>query len=88
MAQLSQRPCLEHLGENHERSLNAKVETIDKVEHDLLLQLPEGPTLYISPCVASWWRGRQLPIVVGTRIGIAKQTVASLAKLKAWGFDV
>ena len=29
-----------------------------------------------------------LPIVVGTRGVIRKQTVASLAKLKAWGFDV
>ena len=29
-----------------------------------------------------------LPIVVGTRGVIPKQTVASLAKLKAWGFDM
>ena len=29
-----------------------------------------------------------LPIVVGTRGAIPKQTVASLAKLKAWGFDM
>ena len=28
-----------------------------------------------------------LPVVVGTRGVIPKQTVASLAKLKAWGFD-
>jgi hypothetical protein len=29
-----------------------------------------------------------LPIVIGTRGVIPKQTVASLAKLKAWGFEV
>ena len=29
-----------------------------------------------------------LPVVVGTRGVIPKQTMTSLAKLKAWGFDV
>lgn len=96
---------------------NPKVKTVDKVEHDrpdLILQLPEGPTVFIEFTVcrddkvverakykedkyrllAEDWAKKHkryptvLPIVVGTRGVIPRQTMTSLAKLKAWGFDV
>jgi hypothetical protein len=72
------------------------VKTVDQVERnhpDLILQLPEGPTAFIECTVCRedmYWAKKHkrhpvvLPIVVGTRGVIPMQTVASLAKLKAY----
>ena len=80
------------------------MKTVDKVEHnhtDLLLQLPEGPpasrefTVCREESVVAKFEERKCQLGEETQSTprgpsdvIPKQTVTSLAKLKAWGFDM